>query len=310
MSSGTANGAYARVDRVQDVRAEYQLPRTTVSVLGRFAPLPGQPVINYTDVQGTVNYTKGNKDVERNLGLLNTTGVMVQIAQNTDVTTWGARNYLIRNAPVDSTTYAGQWELVTGVLRSFSLNGSVGDAVRGTFSVEGLDLRQSALTSTRSIPNYSGQLITPENQSLTGINFTGFGYTGLTVQNFTFQLSLNYAKTHRIGSKYPEKRLTEAGATLQINGFMEGHSNTLPSISGFDLGSPIAGQYVLRLQPACGPEPATTITMINPYLTSHSIGMQVGNFTEVNLGFACPLSIIPAECIASGNAQNSNVTIV
>lgn len=308
MNSGTTHGTFGRVDRVQDVRIDFQPPRTQTRVLGRFKPLNDQPVINYTPVNLSVNYTKGTKDFERNVGLLNSTGAAVQIGQGTTVSDWGARNYLVYNAPNSvNLAYAGQWEVASGILKSFTLNGSVGDAVRGSFSVEGLDLRQSPNTSPRSIPSYSGNLIKPENQVITGIDFTGLGYSGLLVQSFSFQVSFNHTSTHRLGTKYPERRVTDVGATLQISAFVEGLSNTLTSLTGYDLGAALDGQHVLTLQPSCGGEPATVITMTNPHLTSHSIGMQVGNFTSVDLSFSLPLSIVPYEC--TGVGQGSNVTI-
>ena len=309
MSSGASASVFARVDRVQDVRVNYQIPRAQVGVLGRFSPLPGQPVINYTPGSLTANYTMGNKDVPRNLGLLNTTGVAVQIGQGTTVADWGARSFQLRNAPNAYTpVYAGQWDISTGVLKSFSLQGGVGEAVRGSFSVEALDVRQVANTTARTIPTYSGQLVTPENQTLTGLSFAGLGYNGLLVQSFSFQLTFDHAQTFNLGTKYPEKRMTSAAAVLQISAFISGSvSNQLTSLTGFDPGSPLAGQYVLTLQPACGPEPAMTIATTNPYLLSQSIGVQVGNFTQIEISMGAPLSIIPFEC--TGGSQPSNVVI-
>lgn len=308
MSSGASTVTVARVDRVQDVRVDYQIPRAQVAVIGRFAPLEGQQVINYTPGNMSVTYMMGNKDVPRNLGLLNTTGVAVQIGQGTTVADWGARNYQLRNAPVTTTAYAGEWDVTTGVLKSFNLQGSVGDAVRGTFSVEALDVRQVANVSARTVPSYSGQLVTPENQALTGISFAGLGYSGLLVQSFGFQLTFDHAQTFTIGSKYPEKRVTSATAALQISAFISGGvSSALTSLTGFDIGTPMGGQYVLTLQPACGAEAALTIAVTNPYLLSQSIGVQVGNFTQVEISLGTPLSIIAGETTAG--ALPSNVTM-
>lgn len=309
LSSGASATAFSRVDRVQDVRLDYQIPRTQVSTIGRFAPLPGQQVINYTPANISVNYLMGNKDVPRNLGILNSTGVAVQIGHGTTVPTWGARNFQIRNAPVTTTNYAGQWDVATGVVKSFSLQGSVGDAVRGSFAAEAIDVRQVANTSAREIPTYSGQLVTPENQSLTGISFTGLGYSGLLVQSFSFQLTFDHAQTFVLGSKYPEKRVTSATAALQLSAFISGGvSNGLTSLTGFDIGAPLGGQYVLTLQPACSAEAPLTVTFTNPYLLNQSIGVQVGNFTSIDLSVGCPLSVIPFEC--TGGALASNVTMV
>lgn len=311
MSSGASATTVAKVDRVQDIQVDSSLPRVQTSTIGRFKPLNDQPMINYTPTTLSVSYTKGNKDVERNLGLLNTTGIGVQIGQGSTVADWGARNYQIRNVPMygsnQTLQYAGQWDVVSGVLKSFSLQGSVGEAVKGSFSVEGIDLRQVANTSARTIPNYSGNLIKPQGVALTGIDFTGYGLTGLMVQSFSFQASFDHAQTFQLGQQYPERCVTNIGASLQVVGFMEGASNSLTSMTGYDQGSPYNGQYVLTLQPSCGPEPATTIAMNQPYLTSQSMGIQVGNFTQITLQFAAPVSVVAFE--ATGAGMGSNVTI-
>ena len=78
-------------------------------------------------------------------------------------------------------------------------------------------------------------------------------------------------------------------------------------MTGYDLGSPFDGQYVLTLQPSCGSEPATTISINQPYLTQQSMGIQVGNFTQTTLSFAAPVSVVPFE--ATGVGQGSNVII-
>lgn len=311
MSSGASATVTAKVERVQDIQVDTSIPRVQTSAIGRFKPLNDQPVINYTPTSLSVSFTKGSKDIERNLGLLNTTGIGVQIGQGTEVSDWGARNYQIMNVPMYGTNqtlqYAGQWDVVSGVLKTFSLQGGVGEAVKGSFSVEALDLRQVANTSARTIPSYSGNLIKPQGVSITGINFTGFGLTGLMVQSFSFQASFDHAQTFQLGRQYPERRVTNIGAALQVVGFMEGASNQLTSMTGYDPGSPYNGQYVLTLQPSCHTEPATTITMSQPYLTSQSMGIQVGNFTQITLAFAAPVSVVPFE--ATGANMGSNVTI-
>lgn len=308
MSSGASATTFARVDRAQDIKCNVDIPRVQTQVLGKFAPLVDQPVVNYTPVSLSWTYAKGNKDMERNLGLLNTTGAAIQIGQGTTVPDWGARNYQIRNCPVDSTTYAGQWDVVTGVLKSWSLAGSVGDTVKGTVTVEAIDRRQVANVSARSIPTYSGQLIKPENMQLTGLSFAGLGYSGLLVQSFSLQLAFDHAQTFHIGTKYPEKRVTSAAATLSMTAFISGGvTNLETSLTGYDIGSPLEGQYVLTLQPSCGAEPATTITMTRPYLMANSVGIPVGAFTQVDLTLALPLSVVPAEATAT-NASNVVIT--
>jgi hypothetical protein len=307
MSSGVTPGVMANIQRLQDVRIDYQIPRTEVRTLGRFKPLNDRPVINYTPVNMSVSYAKSNKDVERNLGILNSTGVAVQIGQNTEVTNWGCRNYTLYNAPVTSPNYANEWDIVSGVLKSFALNGSVGQPVNGSFTVEAFDLQQAANNGTRTIPSYSGNVIKPENITITGINFTGLGFSGLIVQSFNLQTAFNYAQTFRIGTKYPERRMTDAMASLQISAFMEGTTNTVTSLNQYDCGTFITGLYVMTLQPSCTTDAPTTITLSYPYLESQSLGTQVGNYTAVELGFVAPLSIVAFE--ATGANQGSNLTI-
>ena len=307
-SSGTTDGVYALIQRVQDCRIDYQIPRTTVSNLGRFKPLNDQPVINYTPVSLSVNFLYSNKDVPRNLGILNSTGMAVQIGQGTTVADWGARSFQIYNSPVTSTNYAGQWNVVSGIIKSFALAGSVGDAVKGSFNAEALDLQQAANVGARTYPTYSGNLIKPENVTIAGIDFNGLGYSGLIVQSFNLQVSYDHAQTFRLGTKYPERRMTSAGVSLQLSAFMEGTTNTVTSLTGYDPGAAMTGAYTLTLTPSCGNDPATTITLTNPYLMSQSLGVQVGNFIQVDLSFALPLSIVPFE--ATGAGMGSNATLV
>lgn len=301
MSSGTVNDTYARVQRVTNVTVGFQPPRTAQRVIGRMLPLNQMPVLNYTPVSFSVNDTFGNKDVPRNLGLLNSTGLLTQIGQNTQVTDWGARSFQIYEAPINATSYAGQYNVVTGILKSYSLAGSVGGVVEESFTIEALDLQQVANNGARTVPNYSGTVVKSENMVLTGINFTGLGFSGLTVQSFSFQTSINHAATFRLGTQFPERRITDGTATLQIVGFMEGVTNTVSSLNAYACGNSLTGTVVLSLTPGCSNEPPLNITMVSPYLESQSITTAVGSYTEVTLGLSCPLTTVPAECVLGSN---------
>lgn len=307
MSSGVGNDVYATIQRVQNIAIAYQVPRTETRVLGRMKPLNERFVNNYTPVNLSFNYTEGNKDVERNLGLLNPTGLLVQIGQNTEVTNWGARSFRVYNAPINSQTYAGQWNVVSGIVTSFSLAGSVGGVVEGAVNVEAIDLQQVANNAVRTVPSYSGQVIKSENVVITGINFTGLGFSGLTIQSFKFNTDINHAATFHLGAKYPERRITDGLASLQIVGYMEGVTNGMTSLATYDAGASLTGTFVLALTPNCATEPATTITMVSPYLESQSFGAQVGSYVEINLGFSIPLTTVAME--ATGAGYGSNVTI-
>lgn len=307
MSSGNLNGVFAKIDRVQDIKVDYQIPRVQTRVLGRFKPLNDQPVINYTPAALSINYTMGNKDVPRNLGILNSTGIATLIGNGTQVIDWGCRSFQLYNSPVNSTQYAGEWDATSGVLKAFTLAGAVSEAVKGAFSVECLDFQQVANNTSKNVPVYSGQLVKSENIIITGIDFTGLGFSGLIIQSFNFQTSFNYASTFRMGTKYPERRMTDGVATLQISAFMEGTTNTVTGLSQYDCGTFITGQYVLSLQPSCVPEPPLTITLLNPYLDSQSLGSQVGNYVSVDLSFSIPLTVVAVE--ATGVGMGSNVTL-
>ncbi len=303
MSSGVVNDTYALIQRVSNISTTYQIPRTAQRVIGRMLPLNQQPVLNYTPVNLSVNFTEGNKDVERNLGILNPTGILTQIGQNTEVTNWGARSFKLYNVPNQGTTYAGQWNVITGILKSYSLAGSVGGVVDGSFSIEALDMQQVANGGVRTIPNYSGQVVKSENMQITGINFTGLGYSGLTIQSFNFQTNINHAATFRIGTQYPERRITDGVATLQIVGYMEGTTNTIDSLNTYANGNSLTGTFVLSLTPSCSTEPATVITMVSPYLDSQTLGTQIGSYTTVTLGFSIPLTTVPSETTLGSNVM-------
>ncbi len=309
MSSGTA-GAYGVVERTQDVRVNAQPPRLNTMVMGRVKPLNDRPVNNYTPIQLTSNAAMGSKDIPRMLGLLNPTGVAVVIGQGTTLADYGARTFQIYQAPTNVQQYQGQYDVATGVLKSFSLAGSTNDVVRMSFSVEAFDFQQVANTNARGIPAYSGQLVKPENMTFTGIDFAGLGFSGLIVQSFNYQLTFNHAQTFRLGSKFPERRMTEATATLQVSAFLENTNNTVPTFTVYDCGQFITGSYALSLQPSCvNPvaEPPLVITFVNPYLESLSYGAAVGNFISVDIAYSCPLSWVPFE--ATGANMGSNVTM-
>ena len=308
MSSGNTIGTYAPIDRVQSVRVEYQIPRASVFTLGRFKPLPDRPVINYTPVNMSVDYIKGDKNVETCLGILNSTGLATLIGNGTKVDDWGCRTYPCYLAPVSYPTNVGEYDVVSGVLKSFQLQCSVNEPVRGSFSVEALDLQEIANNNSKTTPNYSGNLIRSQDVVITGIDFTGLGFSGLIIQSFAFGASFGYSSNFMMGKKYPVRRMIEANASLQLSAYIDGTTNTVSGLGIYDCGSYITGTYVLTLQPSCaGNQPPTVITLQNPYIESQSLGVQVGSFIQVSLGFSAPLTISPQE--ATGANMGTNVTI-
>jgi hypothetical protein len=180
--------------------------------------------------------------------------------------------------------------------------------VRGSFAVEGLDLQQVPNNQSKITPNYSGNLIRSQDVVLTGMDFTGLGYSGLIIQSFAFATSFGYASEFQLGSKFPVRRMIEANSTLSISAFIAWTTNTVTGLGLYDCGSYITGTYVFTLQPSCaGNQAPTVITMQNPYLESQSLGISVGSFIQVQLGFSVPLTISAQE--ATGFAMGSNATI-
>ena len=303
MTSGGSVSTFARIDRAQSINVSYAPPRSNVPVLGRVKPLANRPVINYTPATASVEYIKGNKDVEYNLGLTNSAGAVIVPGSSVDISTTGAYNIQVLMAPNNSLNYAGQINLMTGVLNSFSLAGSVGDPVKGGFTMEFLDYQQVTNNSARSIPDYAAQVIKPENVTITGIDYTGLGFSGIIIQSFKLDLNLNRTAVLRMGEKYPTRRVTEANATLSINGFIEGLTTNITSLTGYDCGSAMAGQCTLKLLPSCSSEPLTTINMVNPYVESVNIGVQVGSYIPVDIQLSTPLSFNTTEASTGANLK-------
>lgn len=309
VSSGTSIGVYAPIDRVQSVQFSYNIPRTDIRTLGRFKPLPDRPVINYTPVSMSVSYIKGDKNVETCLGLLNSTGLAILIGNGTQVTDWGLRTYPVYLSPVTLLNNVGEFDVVSGALRSFSLAGAVNEPVRGSFSVDALDLWQTVNNNAKTTPNYSGQVIRSQDIVYTGIDFTGLGYSGLIIQSFSFGASFDYASHIKLGTQFPVKRMINGNATLQLEAYIDGTTNTVATLNQYQCGSYITGTYVFTLQPSCvGNQTPTTITMQNPYIETQTVGVQVGNFIQVSLGFSVPLTTVAFEATGAGMGPNCTIT--
>lgn len=301
MSSGSEGTSIAPLDRIQNVGMGFQIPRTNISVLGKFKPLKDRPVINFTPIQFSFDFIKSSKTIESNLGLLNSTGVGINLANSESVEGFGLRNFEVALAPTVSTSYANKYTFSSGCLLSYGIQGSVGDPVRGSVSFECLDMSHQAENSSKVAQDYSGELIKSENISISGINFSGLGISGLIVQSFSLNFNVNRSATFRLGSKYPERPITDIGANLQINGFLEGINTSFTGLSRYDCGSPLTGSYYLTLLPSCSSEIATTYKLTNPYLESQSTSIAVGNFASVDLSFSCPISIVSSETLDGPN---------
>ena len=285
------------VPRVTNVRIDYNIPRASVGVLNRGKPLENRPVINYTPVDASVEFYKSDSSIEQMLGLVNGTSVVSNITETKAANaTYGIRSMQVAFAPTSSTSYNGLYDLKSGVLTSYTLQGGVGDPVRGSFGLQFLDCSGSINTTTRDSTNTAANLVKPENVSLTGIQFTGYGLTGVTIQSFSFSQGFGRQTVQQLGTKFPvERPLTDVNASLQVQGWFEGINNSVTGLSQYDCGAPSVGVVGLTMQPSCGGGSPSTITMINPYIDSVSIDSQVGGFSTVAISLSLPIGPNPNE---------------
>lgn len=301
-SGAIGSSSMVPLQMVNSVSINPSIPRANVGVLNRGKPLEQRPVINYSPVEVSVEFTRNSSSVEEILGLRGAT-----VLSNITDTRGGAGTYAVRNmqvafAPSNSTNYNSFYDIKSGVLTSYSLQGGVSEPIRGSFSMQCLDMSGGYYGSARDSTNYAASVIKPENQVLTGLSsatslaLTGFGLTGITVQSFSFSLGLSHASVHQLGTKFPTERpLTDASASLQVQGFFEGMNNSLTGLGIFDCGAPAYGTIGLTMAPSCSSNATSTITMINPYFEGMNVNGQVGGFSTFSASFSLPIGPNPNE---------------
>ena len=168
--------------------------------------------------------------------------------------------------------------------------------MRQSVSLQFLDMSGSVNTNPRSTAQPLSAVIKPENIALTGIVFSGYGITGVTVQSFSLGIQFSRTSVMQMGSSLPQSRpLTDVMATFQVQGYIEGLNNSMTGLSQYNCGTPTYGTISLVLTPACAVTSPTTIKIGNPYLDSVSMSAQVGNFTTISMGFSIPLGPNPLE---------------
>ena len=290
------------VQRITNAKIDFNVPRTNITVLNRGKPLDNRPVINYTPVDASFDFIKSDTMIEQSLGLINPTGVALFITDTKPATaTYGIRSMQVYYAPTSSASYNGLYDLKSGVLTSYTLQGGVTEPIRGSFGLQFLDMSGSVNMTSRVTTNYSPSPILPAGQSLTGIGsattllLTGLGLTGTTIQSFSFSLGLNHASIMQLGQKFPiERPLTDVNASLQCQGYFEGINNSFTGLTSLDCGGP-AGIVGLTMTPSCGASSSSSILMRGCYLDSFSSDAQVGNFTTFAASFSMPLGPNPLE---------------
>ena len=298
LSSGLAGTAMGAVERVQNVRIDANLPRVNVGAMNRSKPLSQRPVVNYTPVDFSFDFVKSNNSVETMLGLINNTGVTTQLTDARGLgNSWAVRDAQVFFAPTAASTYNGLLDLKSGVLTSYSIQGSVNEPVRASVSMQFLNVSGSVNTTTRDTTDYGAKIVRPDGQYLTGILFTGYGITGVTIQSYSLGVGFNRTQVFQLGSSpFPVDRpMTEANATLQVQGYFEGVNNSLTGLSQYSCGDPTYGNVYLTLLSSCGSAGQATYTMTNPYLDSQSVEGQVGGFSTCSFSFSLPLPLNPTE---------------
>lgn len=299
MESGNLGSSSMQiVNRVTNVKIDYNVPRTNVYELGRGKPLQQRPIINYIPVDVSIDLLKSDNSLEQMLGLVNPTGIAALITDtNPQTATLGIRSMQVYFAPTSSANYNGMFGINSGVLTSYSLQGGISELVRQTVALQFLDYSGSVNLTPRATTNITTAGVKPEGQQLTGLSITGLGLTGFTAQSFSLSVNFSRAQIFQLGTKFPVQRpFTDIAATLQVQGFFEGVNNSITGLSAIsDCGNPQFGTVALTLMPSCATTSPTTITIGNPYVDSCSINGQVNNFSTAAFSFSIPLGPNPLE---------------
>lgn len=292
MESGNLySSTMQNVNRVTSVKVSYDIPRVNTNNMHRGKPLEQRQVVNYIPVNVSFDMYKSDNSLEQMLGLVNTTGVAAALFDtNAATATVGMRSMQVYYAPNSSSAYNGLADIKSGVLTSYSLQGSINDAMRQSISMQFLDMSGSANTTQRDTSTYRTSIVRPEDINLTGIQFTGYGLSNITIDSFSLSIAFRRTDVIYMGSRFPIQRpLIDVNATLQVQGFIEGLNNSVTSLSQYFNGNPTYGPISLVLYPACTSASPTTITMTNPYLDNVSMDSQVGNFSTFSATFSLPL---------------------
>lgn len=301
MSSGVGTGMQS-IQRVQSASYNYSVPRADIGQLGRFKMLNQRPVVNYTPVSFSIEGIKSTKEIETNWGLLNPTGVGVVIgkANGFNIGDYGVRNIEFTNSSPNASVNFDKHTILSGCLNSYSVNAAVNEPARVSFNGEAFDVKIESDSSAKIDTNISTSIVRGQDVLITGIQFSGFGVTGFKPQNFALNLSFGRQAVGYFGQKFPERPVTNVGATVSLNGFYEG-SNPLSSLSTLDCGHPLTGTIFLTLVPSCSGGAATTYQCVNPYLDSFNFGASMGSFTSMDLGLSIPISSNPTEISDGSN---------
>lgn len=280
-------------DNIQSTNISYQNNRQETTYLGNYNPELNKPIINFTPVQLSFSYLKTNNNlIEENLGLLNPSGCFINLVANNNLNDYSSRDYKLLFRPPNTQNYNGQINLYSGYLSQYNLAANIGNPLTCAVTIEALDI-ESLANNSGQIQITSKQIISPESTLITGINFSGFGISGLQIQSFSLNLSIQRNNSFVLGQKFPQKTIVQTNGQIQINGFLNNISQ-LAKLSTINQNSP-ENNIVLNLKNNCENGIFSTIIIQKPYLDSKQISNQVGNFANVSLNFLTKPTIKPME---------------
>lgn len=280
-------------DNIQSTNISYQNNRQETTYLGNYNPELNKPIINFTPVQLSFSYLKTNNNlIEENLGLLNPSGCFINLVANNNLNDYSSRDYKLLFRPPNTQNYNGQINLYSGYLSQYNLAANIGNPLTCAVTIEALDI-ESLANNSGQIQITGKQIISPESTLITGINFSGFGISGLQIQSFSLNLSIQRNNSFVLGQKFPQKTIVQTNGQIQINGFLNNISQ-LAKLSTINQNSP-ENNIILNLKNNCSTEIFSTITIQKPYLDSKQISNQVGNFANVSLNFLVKPTIRPME---------------
>jgi len=285
--------SFVPIGRVTNCNITQNLQRADTTNLGRGKPLEQRSIINYTPVEFSCDILKTNSNLENILGLTNSTGVMTRIA-SADISDAieSVKSARILFSSNDSQNYNGGMELKSGVLTNYTLQCAIDSPAKASLSFQFLDQKTYSLSSSRNISTNNFEIVRPENSLITGLQFSGYGITGFKTQSFSLSLSINRASTMYMGERFPVDRpLTDARATLQVQGYFQGFAN-ISGLSHYNDGAPTFGNVSITLTSSCSGD-QTTYTLTNPYLESQTYTPQAGGFTTTSLNFSLPIGVNP-----------------
>ncbi len=284
-------------NNVQSISLNYSNQRLQTTYLGNYNSESKKPIINYTPIQLGFSYLKSdNNEIEKNLGLFNASGCCINLVDSNNPDCYGTRNYKSLYRPANSKNYAGQINLYSGAINQYTLNATIGSPISCSVSTEFLDMESVNNNSTQvSIPD--NLILGGENISITGINFSGFGISGLQIQNISLNIGIQRTSSFKIGLKFPERVITDTSSQLQINGFLNNISE-LSKLSTINQENPENDIY-LKIKNSCSDSDILNILIRKPTLDSQKISNQVGNLANVSLDFSVRPTIKPSEISGS-----------